>query len=297
MNGLPVEDETLLQRRLMAVKIDNHPRANPQSGIEEADLVIELRVEGITRFLTLWHESDSGYLGPNRSGRPTDGAILAGIEEPTFVLSGAQAWVQSLIRSKDVNMIKELSEGTFRISERSAPHNLYVDTNILRDIADERGYSDAPPTGPLWNFGPMSELSDPASSVTIDFGSSDVVWDWDAPTGTWLRTAYGDAGTYLDPDGEEQRVSMPVLIALYTESYTAFPPAGVSGTPLPASRVTGSGQAFVFADGQVVEGTWERESEDVWFTLLDSNGETLPVPPGKSWISLVPTHLGLTIEP
>lgn len=297
VNGLSVEDETLLQRRLMAVKIDNHPRANPQSGIENADMIIELRVEGITRFLTFWHESDSEYLGPNRSGRPTDGAILAAFDEPTFVISGAQAWVQGLIRSKEVNLIKELSQGTFRIPERNAPHNLYVDTNILRDVADERGYSDEPPSSPLWEFGPLSDLSDPASSVTIDFGSSDVVWDWDPLTKTWLRTAYGQPGTYLDTEGEEQRVSMPVLIALYTESYTAHPPAGVSGKSLPSSQVTGSGKAYVFAHGRVTEGTWERESEEEWFTLLDANGEMLLVPPGKSWMSLVPTHLGLTIEP
>lgn len=297
LNGLPVENEELLQRRLMAVKIDNHPRANPQSGIEDADMVIELRVEGITRFLTLWHESDSVFLGPNRSGRPTDGAILAAFQEPTFVISGAQAWVQALIRSKGVNLIKELSEGTFRIPERNAPHNLYVDTKILRGVADDRGFSDLPPTAPLWDFGPLSDSADPAGSVIIDFGSSDVVWDWNPLTKSWLRTAYGKEGTYLDPEDEEQRVSVPILIALYTESYTAHPPAGVSGKSLPSSRVTGSGKAFVFADGRVTEGVWERESEEEWFTLLDANGETILVPPGKSWVSLVPTHLGLTIEP
>ena len=297
VNGLPVEDEVLLQRRLMVVKIDNHPIANPQSGIEDADMVLELRVEGITRFMTFWHESDSEYLGPNRSGRPTDAAILAAFEEPTFVISGAQAWVQSLIRSKDVNLIKELSGGTFRIPERRSPHNLYVDTNSLRNTADDRGFSDAPPLGPFWEFGPLSAQADPATSVTIDFGSSDVVWDWDPLTKTWLRTAYGKEGTYLDPDGEEQRVGVPVLIALYAEPYTAHPPSGVSGKSLPSSRVTGSGKAFVFADGRVTEGTWEREREEDWFTLVDSNGEMLLVPPGKSWMSLVPTQWGLTIEP
>jgi hypothetical protein len=236
------------------------------------------------------------YLGPNRSGRPTDAAILAAFEEPTFVISGAQGWVQSLIRSKGINLIKELSQGTFRIPERRAPHNLYVDTNILRTVADDRGYSDEPPVGPFWEFGPLSDYAEPASSVTIDFGSSDVVWDWDPSTASWLRTTHGQDGTYLDTEGEEQRVSVPVLIALYTEAYSAHPPAGVSGKSLPSSRVTGSGKAFVFADGRVTEGTWERESEDVWFSLLDPNGEMMLVPPGKSWMSLVPTHLGLSIE-
>ena len=83
LNGLPVDDPALLDRRVLAVKIDNHTRATPQSGINHADMVIELNVEGITRFISLWHESDVDYLGPNRSGRPTDAALLPAFNEPT----------------------------------------------------------------------------------------------------------------------------------------------------------------------------------------------------------------------
>jgi len=39
MNGLPVTDAALLDRRVMAVKIDNAPGARPQSGLNEADAV------------------------------------------------------------------------------------------------------------------------------------------------------------------------------------------------------------------------------------------------------------------
>src|SRR5690606_41896954 len=63
---------------------------SPQSGVEQADAVIEVMVEGITRFLTLWLESDSEYLGPMRSGRPTDGSLLAYFNQPVFARSGAQ---------------------------------------------------------------------------------------------------------------------------------------------------------------------------------------------------------------
>ena len=143
----------------------------------------------------------------------------------------------------------------------------------------------------------MPESSEPASAVTILFGTSNVTWTWDPFTRTWVRTAYGEEGTYLDEAGEEQRVEVPVLISLYTDQYTARPPAGVSGTSLPASDVIGTGPAYVFADGQVFEGTWERESEEVWFTLLTPTGEMMLVPPGQSWLSLVPSNRGMTIAP
>lgn len=295
LNGLPVDDPALLERRVLAVKIDNHPLANPQSGIEQADMVIELNVEGITRFITLWHESDVDYLGPNRSGRPTDAALLAALNEPTFTISGAQAWVQNLITSKGVNLIKELSNGTFRVSTRRAPHNLYVDTFTLRETANERGYADNPPDGPLWNFGPM-QGDRPASQVDIEFNSDNhVIWDWDEAEGLWLRTAYGEEAMWVDEDGNEGRIGVPVLIALYAEPYTATPSGGQSGTGLPSSRTTGQGQAFVFADGKVTEGTWERENETDWFTLRTESGEIMNVPPGQSWVSIVPSTRGLAI--
>lgn len=297
VTGLPLEDPELGERRVLAVKIDNHPRAVPQSGVDQADLVIEILVEGVTRWLTLWQESDSEYLGPMRSGRPTDSIILAGLNTPTFARSGAQQWVQAVAALKDIHQIGEIGPpSTFRIRGRSAPHNLYVNTIELRTVADSRGHSDeAPP--PLWSFGPMPEGADPASQVTIRFSGNPVTWDWDSATGGWLRTAYGGESMYRDEDGTESRVSVPVLIALHVEQYVEHPPPGWTGQSLPSSRTIGSGAALVFADGKVTEGSWERAEESEWFTLTYENGETMQVPPGRSWVSLVPNTGGLTYEP
>lgn len=295
VNGLPVDDPTLLDRRVLAVKVDNHPRATPQSGIEKADMIIEVLVEGITRFITIWHESDSDYLGPMRSGRPTDASLLPAFNNPTFAISGGQAWVQNLILGNGIPLIKELSEGTFRISGRRAPHNLYVDTFVLRETADSRDYPDDPPEGAIWQFGEMRDNAPTAGSVTIDFAGNTVVWTWDADQGMWLRTAYGEDSMYVDEEGDTQRIAVPVMVALFVEPYTASPGGGQSGTDLPSSRTTGSGKAYVFAEGRVAEGTWEREDETDWFTLTDATGELIPVPPGKIWVSLVPSTRGLTI--
>jgi hypothetical protein len=297
VTGLPLDDPELGERRVLAVKIDNHPRAVPQSGIDQADLVIEILVEGVTRWLTLWQESDSEYLGPMRSGRPTDSIILAGLNTPTFARSGAQQWVQAVAALKDIHQIGEIGPpSTFRLSGRSAPHNLYVNTVELRNVADSRGHSDeAPP--PLWSFGPMPGGADAASLVSVRFNGNVVTWEWDSVTGEWLRSAYARESMFRDQDGSEGRISVPVLIALHVEQYVEHPPPGWTGQSLPSSRTIGSGKAQVFADGKVIEGTWERPEESEWFTLTYENGETIQVPPGRSWVSLVPNTGGLTYEP
>ena len=288
INGLPVTDPELLDRRLLAVKIDNHPNARPHSGINLADAVFEIRVEGITRFLTLWMQSDAEFLGPMRSGRPTDATLLTALNQPTFAISGAQGWVQNMIVSMDINLLTETTPAAFRVDFRRAPHNLYTTTAGLRADADAREYEDLPPTGPIWEFGPLPTDAAPANAVHIDFRGTSVDWTWDASTRTWLRSADGRESGWRDEDGTEGRIGFPVLIGLESEQY--------SNNGLPSSHTTGSGQAWVFADGKVVEGTWTRAVETDWYTLTDAEGNTIAVPPGQVWISLVPDTGGLTYE-
>lgn len=297
INGLPVDDPALLDRRVVAVKIDNHFLARPQSGINQADAVIEVLVEGITRFITIWQQSDSDYLGPQRSGRPTDAYLLPAFGETAFAISGAQSWVQSLIKSKGINLVGEVKPATFRVSGRSAPHNLYVNTNLLRDYADGRGYADEPQDGPMWQFGILPDTATQIESVKLNFPGNVVEWTWGATEQAWLRTVSGNDSNWRDKDGTEGRIAMPVMVALYGEAYTASPPSGVAGKSLPSTRSIGSGKAFVFAEGKVVEGTWERETEAEWFTLRDADGNIIAVPPGKIWISLIPGNNGVTLNP
>jgi hypothetical protein len=114
VNGLPVDDEQALARRVLAVKIDNHPNARPQSGIQQADGVMEVRVEGgLTRFIALFHHSDSDYVGPIRSARPTDAKLVAPLGA-TLVISGGQEWVRAGIVALGVPYVSDTRPGMFR---------------------------------------------------------------------------------------------------------------------------------------------------------------------------------------
>ena len=48
LTGLPNTDPSTLTRPAMAVKIDNHPSARPQMGINQADIIFEENVEKLT---------------------------------------------------------------------------------------------------------------------------------------------------------------------------------------------------------------------------------------------------------
>jgi hypothetical protein len=244
--------------------------------------------EGVTRFMALWQQSESEYLGPMRSARPTDQTLLAFFNEPTLAISGGQSWVREMIASVGVHIIGEVEPATFRSSDRRAPHNLYANTVLLREYADEQGYPDEPIDGPMWEFGPMREDAEAAAKVSFDFLGNPVEWTWDDASGTWLRSIGGDESNTVTPEGEESQIGFPVLIAMYVEQYSVG--------DLPASRTTGQGLAYIFADGKVVQGTWQRDDIDQWFTFADNDGEQILVPPGQAWISLVPNTTGIAIE-
>jgi hypothetical protein len=278
----------MLERRAVAVKIDNHPSARPQSGIQEADLIYELLVEGgLTRFIAVFHHSDSAYLGPIRSLRPTDPTLVTHLNAP-LQISGGQEWIQRLSRSRGLLMIGDDQFSTFRVRTRSSPHNLYGTTERMRETADRRGWDDEPPE-PIFNFGePMAGLRS-ASVITLDWSSRpEVIWRFDPLSGTYLRSNQDDPHDWMSIDGDRSQIATDTLLVLTARKYTASPSSG-TGTPVPALDTVGEGQALLFYEGSVIEGTWERDSPDDPFNLALPSGIGIVVPRGKMWISVFPT--------
>jgi hypothetical protein len=290
INGLPVADPEMLERRVMAVKVDNHTDARPQSGIDHADAVIELPVEGITRFITLFHATDSDYVGPVRSGRPSDGPLLNPLNA-TFAISGGQDWVLAGIRNEGVPIIGEERPAMFRVRNRFAPHNLYTDTNLLRQVADRRDNPDAPPE-PLFAFGPLPRTADKVSQVVMDFGNGFVVtWTYDSVARKYQRFSNGQPATLVDIEGDESPLTADTLVVILARRYIAQAPPGA--TSVPAMDTVGTGDAHVFAGGKMVIGVWSRDSTDDLIVLTDEDGKPLTVPPGFLWVSIVPQQNGI----
>lgn len=293
INGLPADDE-LIDRRVIAVKIDNHPKARPQSAIEVADAVYEIRVEGgLTRFIALFHQSDSDYVGPNRSGRPTDAAVLKAFD-PVFQVSGAQPWVQNIFKAEGIRIVYDNGAATYRISTRSAPQNLYMSTPDLRQYADSRGWADDNP-GNLFPFGEPTPGTEAAETVTIEFSDADPsVWEWD---GEQYQRFIGDQPHFwVDEYDESGQIAFQTIIALHGDQYVMSPPSGQSGSSVPATKTTGAGKAWVFANGTVVAGEWSRDNTSELFTLTTDDGEPIILEPGRFWLSIVPDDRPITWE-
>ena len=295
--GKELPPETWLKRpkRVIAFKIDNNIKARPQSGLQEADAVHEILVEGgMTRFLAFFYDNTSKYLGPIRSARPTDPTMVRPYGG-TLVVSGATAGLIPSIRELGVPVLEEQSSPVmFRISSRNAPHNLYADTELVRQRIEDRGfYFLQPGPGPLYPFGlNQNNWNDGADKITIKYSEfTTVIWKLDGDKySRFIIDNYSDnkeatAHNFISQDGNYTDI-------LKTETIVVIqgPLYKDKATTLPSVLTVGVGNAYVFNQGKYIEGSWRRGDINEPFVLTDINGNDIQVPPSTQWVHILPNE-------
>ena len=199
----------------------------------------------------------------------------------------------------DVNLLGDNGNTTFRIRTRNSPHNLYGSTLLMRDESDRRGFADEPPAEPMFNFGEPTPGEPGATVVDLDWSNNPAVrWEW---TGTeYVRFNGDNPHNWLSApvDGEERtetQISTDTLVVIEATRYTASSSSG-AGSSVPALDTVGSGTAYVFYEGLVVEGNWQRTSAGERFELTLEDGSPITIPPGRLWISIFPNNQQVTWE-
>jgi hypothetical protein len=279
LTGRPAADAAKASRPAVAVKIDNIAEARPQAGIGAADVVYEEFTEGVTRFVVVFQSSDAPVVGPVRSVRPADPDIVTPLRGVLGFSGGSPAAV-AIAAAAPLTLVTEGDTAVmYRRPGRSAPHNLYTSTDGLFSRAPSD--AGAPPKfaaflGDGQSFSgpgqqPVSHLSVvPAPYVTASY-------DWDAASGTWLRST--DGVPHLLEDG---RIA-PTTVIVQFMPYQVF--AADENVMYP--EVLGTGDAWVFAAGAMVQGHWSKPTPDAVTTFTDTDGAPVVLPPGQTWVHLV----------
>jgi len=298
---LPPETWLKRPRRVIAFKIDNNINARPQSGLQEADAVHEILVEGgMTRFLAFYLDNTSKYLGPIRSARPTDPTMVRPYGG-TLVVSGATAGLIPSIRDLGVPVLEEQSTpAMFRISTRNAPHNLYADTELVRERIEERGfYFLQPGPQPIYTFGlNQNNWTDGAEKVTVKYSDfTTVIWKRDNDKySRFIIDNYSDnkeavAHNFITQDGNYSDILQTETIVVLQGPLYKDP-----ATTLPSVLTVGVGAAYVINNGSFIEGTWRRGDIAEGFVLNDLNGIEIQIPPSTQWVHILPNEGTVTID-
>ena len=301
LTGKEIPPELWLNRpkRVLAFKIDNNINARPQSGLQEADSVFEILVEGgMTRFLAFFLDNTSKYLGPIRSARPTDPTVVRPYDG-TLVVSGATDGLIPTIRELGVPVLEEVTApAMFRIGSRKAPHNLYADTELVREVVDSRGFKFLQPgPQPLYPFGfNQNNWDSGANKITIQYSEfTTVIWKLDGNRySRFIIDAYSSdkdavAHNFISQDGNYSDIlSTETIVVIQGALYKD------KATTLPSILTVGIGDLFIFNDGKYVQGNWRRTDISENFEFFDLNQNPIEVPPSSQWIHIVPNEGQIT---
>lgn len=277
LTGTPVTDVLVSLRRALVAKIDNHPSARPQHGLNQADIVFEENVEQLTRFAAVFHSQAPDVVGPVRSGRTQDISLLSSLNKPLLVWSGGNGAVTAAINASTlVNKSALVSPGYFRSSENPSPHNLFANTADIWGTAPEEI---SPPPAQFDYLDAEDEApTEPATTgAKIGMDGVDVQWTWDPATSSFLRVQNGTP--HVDSDGQ-QVASKNVVIA-----FVEYRPSPADANS-PEAQTTGTGEVWVFTNGTLRIGTWERVDLMQPWTFTDLDGEPIELAPGNTWMEL-----------
>jgi len=287
LTGLPMPDPSTIDRPALLAKIDNTGKGRPQAGINQADLVYEEQIEGgFTRLAVVFHSNAPSVIGPVRSGRSTDIGLLGSLNGPIFVWSGANKVHGALLRRKNIVDLGAATRSEYtRAKDRPGTYDLMTDAEKMQSIAEKIGKGGTPPA----HFEYRSDLiglpdsAAPAKSFTVDFPSVTVSWEWDQAASAWLRTQGGTP--HVDADGVQVAAANVIVAEIDQISTGAI---DVAGSTVWEEQFLGTGRAWIFTDGQVVEVTWTKPSINSVATWTTADGVPVAITPGITWVELAP---------
>ncbi len=270
----------LPDHRAVVVKIENTSSGEPQLGLGSADLVVEELVEGgLTRLAAFYYSSMPREVGPVRSIRATD----IGIAKPAkalVVASGGAPTTMKRVRAANLRTATEGTSGYYRVSKRPAPYNLFMN---LKKLPKDRLKGPAPANYLPWGEPKGLGRGRRARHVEAEFSAGSVTeWSWNGRF--WQRA------DSLAVKGDDFRPENVLALRVRQKSAGYRDPAG---NPVPESVLTGTGPATLFHEGRAYQGAWRKQSLAGPLRLLTAKGQRMTVPPGNTWIELIPTGGGL----
>lgn len=292
LTNLAVAPEEI-ERPALSVKVDNSPQGRPQSGLERADVLFEEKVEGgVTRFIAVFHSQEADLVGPIRSLRTTDPAIVSALRG-VFVFSDGVAKSLARLKGAPVSTVSEREgAGPFTYPRgKVRPWATYGSTAELRAA----GRSDSRPPA-LFSFLAEGEAFAPAgvapaARATIDFGGrTSAGVEWDPASGRWLRLTNG--APHVLNDGS--RLSFANVVIQRT-AYRGVGYNDSAGNKVDEAVVVGSGEAIVLVDGKQVRGRWSKPSPTAVTTYTDAAGAPIKLKAGNTLVTLPPAGNAVTV--
>lgn len=314
------EREAWETRRPLAVMIENHPEARPQSGLSEADIVFEAIAEGgVTRFMGMFYCEVQRFdttLAPVRSARSYFVDWASGFNRPLYVHVGGANLpgpADALGQISDYGWVGENDLNQFSIGyptfvrdynrvegqEIATEHTMVATTEGLWEVGVERewtnlsrerkygrkiiGGEDWQEDFEEWVFQDSQPEAGSVRKISHDFwsGYGDYSVRWEFDAETNSYKRFMGGESHIDLNNNQQIKAANVIVLLTTEK-----------GPIDEKKhllygTTGTGDALLFKNGEVEEITWAKKTRTDELDFVDNRGKQVPLARGLTWISVV----------
>lgn len=323
------EAEAENSKRISCVQIPNGTDARPQVGLTNAKIVFEAIAEaGITRFAAIYRGASDNVIGPVRSLR----MYYLEWDDPfdcTIVHAGGEA--NALKKVESYKHLAESKTYMWRdYSNWSAPNNLFTSAELLDKFNSDNSYNSSTPKvfarmTTDENETQISEIKaetessseseaessakkyETASDIYVHVTTAinyNVKYNYDASSNSYLRSYEGNSGKHMVYNcqglatsgadikpakdcGDLVQVAPKVVIVMKVDEQV-----NQINHYREDLATTGSGEVYVFQNGIVIKGTWEKSSISSQIIFKDSAGEVIKLAPGQTFITSIAKSYG-----
>ncbi|MCL1987516.1 MAG: DUF3048 domain-containing protein [Firmicutes bacterium] len=305
LTGLPIPEE-IAPLRPVAVVINNHSRALPQSGISQADIIYEVLAEGdITRLVAIFQHLDVDRIGPVRSTREyfSDFALE---NDAIFVHHGGSPSGYARLRNFGIDHFDGMAlegitfwrdpvrrniSGMYEHSSYTGAEELetaFANRNIRRNRYENDNLGFAFNNGTL-TFQMLAMSSggnfSTADEIIVPF-SSNYPRRFVYNPATLNYAVYNVYGPHIDENIEDEELAQLHVdnVLIQTVASRVIP-----GDEAGRREVTtiGSGTGYLATMGTILTVRWQRDSIGSPTRWYFENGTPLQLTPGQTWLNIL----------
>ncbi len=287
------------KRHAIAIMVDDHPDARPQSGFNAASVVWHAPAEGgIPRYMLIFQDTVPGAVGPVRSARQYYIAWAAEWKAMYGHSGGSPQALRTLRDQGNGQLVYNADEFRWgniyyhRSTDRFAPHNVYTTGKELRKLAKRLGAKDGSYKA-AWRFGPDASPADrpDGGRISVSYAWNDITYRYDRKTNTYKRSVSGSKMQIDQADGKQVAPKNVVVMLM------SFGPLndGSNKQRLEA-QVIGSGTAWIATNGHTIKGTWRKTGMTKPTRFYDADGNAVTLTVGQTFIQVLPKGSKIVIK-
>ncbi len=281
----------------IAVMIDNHTDARPQSGLQNASIVYETLAEGgIPRFMAIYADANVKVVGPVRSTRPYFVQFAAELNAAMAHAGGSPDGLKKLMSLKMLSLegISGKYAKLFYRAYGGGVHGLYTNMTALYKALKATPLGKIKPLYQNWKFGDGAALANRpngkhGTTIDLGYGASYVAeYRYDKKQDKYLRFT---GGKVLVDRQSKKQVAVRNVIIMNVPKEKVLDKKGRLDI-----NVIGKGTAYLLKGGTVEKITWTKKNDRARTMFYDAKTkQEVTLTRGNTWVEVVPAGHKYTV--